>query len=190
MSRGEDEILGWGCFVLLLFLLLLRLLSLLLLLLMMPFFADVVVLDVVVVAHDADASAIAEGGPPLPHRIVDRSSLVKLELRVEKYPPSNPCPCGVLVVLSDLRACPSSLVIEGLYVAHVLNFALCRPWVDAPRVGGLSSWSIPSAVRAVRTSSHWALVAHGHTGAFFLLSENATVLTLSWGCLDMKMWLS
>ncbi len=42
------------------------------------------------VAHAIVAPVIAEDGPPLPPRIVDRSSLAKLELRVEKYPPSKP----------------------------------------------------------------------------------------------------
>ena len=35
-------------------------------------------------AHAAAALAVAKDGPPLPLRIVDRSSLAKLELRVEK----------------------------------------------------------------------------------------------------------
>jgi hypothetical protein len=30
-------------------------------------------------------------------------------------------------------------------------------------------------------------VADGHTGALFLLSEDDVELTLSWGCLNMKM---
>ena len=41
----------------------------------------IVVVAVVVVAGD---------GPPLPLRIEDRSSLVNLVLRVEKYPPLKP----------------------------------------------------------------------------------------------------
>ena len=53
--------------------------------------------------------------------------------------------------------------------------------------GGLNSCRIPSAVREMRTSSHWALVASGHTGALFLLSEDVVVVTFSWCCLDMKM---
>ena len=55
----------------------------------------VVAFEVVVVVDDVDAPAhvdalaaaapaVAEDGPPLPPRIVDRSSLAKLELRVEK----------------------------------------------------------------------------------------------------------
>ncbi len=53
------------------------------------------------------APAADADGHPLPPRIVDRSNLVKLELRVEKFPPSNPvaptrAPCGVLGVLTDL----------------------------------------------------------------------------------------
>ncbi len=45
------------------------------------------------VAHVAAAFAALAfdvDGPPLSSRIVDRSSLVKLELRVEKFPPSKP----------------------------------------------------------------------------------------------------
>ncbi len=30
-------------------------------------------------------------------------------------------------------------------------------------------------------------MADGHTGDLFVLSENDVVLTLSWGCLDMKL---
>ena len=30
-------------------------------------------------------------------------------------------------------------------------------------------------------------MADGHTGALFLLNEDDVELTLSWGCLDMKM---
>ncbi len=36
------------------------------------------------------APPIVDDGPPLPPRIVDRSSLAKLEFRVEKFPPSKP----------------------------------------------------------------------------------------------------
>ena len=43
------------------------------------FVVAIVVVDVVV-----------GDGPPLPPRIVYRSSMVKLELRVEKYPPAKP----------------------------------------------------------------------------------------------------
>ncbi len=53
----------------------------------------VVVVVVVADAANADhvvAPAIAEDGPPLQPLIVDRSRLAKLELRVEKYPPSKP----------------------------------------------------------------------------------------------------
>ncbi len=35
------------------------------------------------------APAIADVGPPLPPRIVDRNSLAKLDMRVEKFPPSK-----------------------------------------------------------------------------------------------------
>ncbi len=42
-------------------------------------------------AHGVASPAVAwEDGPPLPPRIEDRSSLAKLELRVERCPPSNP----------------------------------------------------------------------------------------------------
>ncbi len=39
-------------------------------------------------------------------------------------------------MLTDLRACPQSLVVESADEAFVLNFALCRSWVDAPLVWG------------------------------------------------------
>ncbi len=42
-------------------------------------------------------------------------------------------------------------------------------------------------VREMRTSSHNAMVADGSTGALFLLFEVEAVLTLSMGCLDMKL---
>ena len=42
------------------------------------------------VALAIDVPVIVGDGPPLPPRIMDRSSLAKLELRVEKYPPSKP----------------------------------------------------------------------------------------------------
>ncbi len=38
----------------------------------------------------APSATDAEDGPPLPPQTVDRISLAKLELRVEKYPPANP----------------------------------------------------------------------------------------------------
>ena len=44
------------------------------------------------VAHAADVD-----GPPLPPRIVDRSNLVKLELRMDTSPPSKPVAPVVLV---------------------------------------------------------------------------------------------
>ena len=53
--------------------------------------ASVASADAPVDAHDVDALAVEwEDGPPLPPRIEDRSSLAKLELRVERCPPSKP----------------------------------------------------------------------------------------------------
>ncbi len=51
--------------------------------------ADVVVVSV--------APAVDVDGPPLPPRIVDRSSLEKLELMVETSPPSKPVAPAVLL---------------------------------------------------------------------------------------------
>ncbi len=57
------------------------------------------VLVVVAAAVAADSAALAADvyGPPLPPRIVDRSSLVKLELRMETSPPSKPVAPAALV---------------------------------------------------------------------------------------------
>ncbi len=43
------------------------------------------------------APAVDVDGPPLPPRIVDRSSLERLELMVETSPPSKPVAPAVLV---------------------------------------------------------------------------------------------
>ncbi len=55
-------------------------------------FADVVAVVVGSAAHAADVD-----GPPLPPRIVDRSSLEKLELRMETSQPSKPVAFVALV---------------------------------------------------------------------------------------------
>ena len=46
-------------------------------------------------------------------------------------------------VLADLRACPLTLVVEGTYETFMLDFALCRPWVDAQRVGESEFFQYP-----------------------------------------------
>ncbi len=46
-------------------------------------------------------------------------------------------------MLSDLRDCPLPLVIESLDVTFMLHLAFCRPWVDAPCVGGVAFLKYP-----------------------------------------------
>ena len=58
---------------------------------------EVLVAAAAVVAADSAAPAADVDGPPLPPRIVDRSSLEKLELRMETFPPSKPVAPAALV---------------------------------------------------------------------------------------------
>ena len=61
------------------------------------FAVEVLVVAAVAAAADFAAPAADVDGPPLPPRIVDRSSLEKLELSMETSPPSKPVAPAALV---------------------------------------------------------------------------------------------
>ena len=60
-------------------------------------FGLLIIINKAMVFPAAIAPAIVVDGPPLPPWIMVRSSLAKLELRVEKFPPSKPVAHAVRV---------------------------------------------------------------------------------------------
>jgi hypothetical protein len=84
--------------------------------------------------------------------------LVKLELRVEKLPPSNPVAPALRVGswacwrIFAVDHMPWSLMARTRRSCWTLPFVV--PGLIRHESGGLNSWRNPSAERDVRTSSH------------------------------------
>ncbi len=68
----------------------------------------------------------------------------------------------------------------------MLDFALCSPWVDSPRIGRAEFLEDPFGGEG--GEDFFALSpGGGRPNKCSLLSVAVTVMAFSWGCLDMKM---
>ena len=98
--------------------------------------------------------------PPQPSRIMERSSLEKLELRVEKYSPSkqvNPaalegsCACLRMFALVQRLWSLMARKKRSCWTFPLNDLLLTLHWSGG---GGVSSCRIPFEVREMKTSSH------------------------------------